>query len=143
MRLKSIGATARMRDAIRLNSFITNPLTGDSMSTVVEPVFKFITKTDLLARGWTQSLIRKFLVQPDKRIPNPHSKRAPKTHLYSMTRVQQAEASEAFATESKKLQRRREAALDAAAERMAYLDIKRIFGWKPPRRPRRRPWRAS
>jgi hypothetical protein len=52
--------------------------------------------SELLRRGWTQSLIKKLLGHPDQLERNPHHRSGPKMRLYARTRVLQAEASPDF-----------------------------------------------
>ena len=43
-------------------------------------------------RGWTDGLIKRYLGEPDKLVPNPHYRRArAKMRLYDLARVVQAE----------------------------------------------------
>ena len=56
----------------------------------------FITKSTVLDRGWTQSAIEKWLGEPDKYAPNPHSRRAPPMNLFDKERVKTAEQREDF-----------------------------------------------
>ena len=45
----------------------------------------------LARRGWTEAAIRRFLGEPDRRVPNPVYRSAAPARLYSMTRVTAAE----------------------------------------------------
>ena len=45
----------------------------------------------LAERGWTEAAIRRFLGEPDRRVPNPMYRSAPPARLYSMTRVEATE----------------------------------------------------
>ncbi len=64
------------------------------------------TEVDLKGRGWSPSLIREVLGDPDRKVPNPHYGTGPKMKLWEQSRVIEAEASELFAS----YQRRRGAA---------------------------------
>jgi hypothetical protein len=44
-------------------------------------------------RGWTDSLIKTFLGEPDNTAPNPHYRSGPRMRLYLLARVETAEAS--------------------------------------------------
>jgi hypothetical protein len=66
--------------------------------------------------GWTLSLIRRFLGEPDTTAPNPRYRSAAPMKLYSMARVTAIEASEDFQKAVEKSSRRVSAAL-AIAER--------------------------
>ena len=46
----------------------------------------------LAERGWTEAAIRRFLGEPDRRVPNPVYRTAAPARLYSMIRVTAAEA---------------------------------------------------
>lgn len=66
-----------------------------------------INKTSLKARGWTDSLINKYLPQPDERVLNPRYKSAPAMLLYSLDRVQLIEESDNFKRDLQKAERRK------------------------------------
>ena len=57
---------------------------------------KYITKAGLKTRGWTDSMIRKFLGNPDLEKTNPHYKSAPKMKLYKLSRINDLEGTEEF-----------------------------------------------
>jgi hypothetical protein len=61
----------------------------------------------LRRRGWTESLIEKFLVQPDKRIPVAHWANFTGKGVYFLGRVEEAEAGVGFQTAFEKSLRRR------------------------------------
>ena len=56
----------------------------------------FLAASQLKNRGWTGDLIREFLGEPDEIRPNLSRRKGRMKHLYSFTRVETAEASEAF-----------------------------------------------
>lgn len=69
----------------------------------VAPTVKFIknkttylSKSKIKERGWTDTLIRKFLPVHDTERPNPHYRKAPPMLLYLEERVLEAEQSPAF-----------------------------------------------
>jgi hypothetical protein len=49
-------------------------------------------KTTLVARGWTESLIKKHLPEPDKYLDNQHHRSGPKRAVWSWTTIFEAEA---------------------------------------------------
>jgi hypothetical protein len=65
------------------------------------------TKTQLVENGWTDSLIRRFLPEPDRTKPNPRYKSAAPMLLYAEDRVARVEATDAFKAEEEKVARRR------------------------------------
>lgn len=52
---------------------------------------QFLLKADLKARGWTDTLIRRFLPQPDDTRENPHYRSGPPMRLYREARVEAVE----------------------------------------------------
>ena len=50
-----------------------------------------ITNPELKARGWTDSVVRKYLGKPDGYRDNPRYRSAPKTKLYNLSRVAEME----------------------------------------------------
>lgn len=69
-----------------------------------------LTKSNLLDRGWTDSLIKKFLGIPDQLKVNPKYKKAAPMRLYLEARVEQIEQSEEFLAATAKNQNRRDGA---------------------------------
>lgn len=61
-----------------------------------------LTTTALKARGWTDSLIKRFLTEPDATAVNPHYKSGPPMRLYLLTRVQAVESSAEYQEASAK-----------------------------------------
>jgi hypothetical protein len=55
-----------------------------------------ISKAAVLARGWTEGLINRFMPVPDKEKSNPKYKCAAPMKLYALTRVEEIEASDEF-----------------------------------------------
>jgi hypothetical protein len=66
-----------------------------------------ISKEGLKERGWTASLIERFLPVPDKREAHPKNARWHKMCLYKLTRVRSIEMSEEFLEAYKKRRRRK------------------------------------
>ena len=68
---------------------------------------EYITKDGLKKRGWTDSLINRFLPEPDKRETNPDNSRWHKMCLYSIERVRSIEdRSREFYEAKKKIRKR-------------------------------------
>jgi hypothetical protein len=62
-------------------------------------IVEYWTESTLLKeRGWSKGRIAKLLKNPDKLVPNPHYRTAPKMRLYAQSRVLAAEALPEFAT---------------------------------------------
>jgi len=57
---------------------------------------EYITLTNLKGRGWTDSIIKKMNVLPDKQARNTHSSSAPPTKLYEVVRIEKLEKSGQF-----------------------------------------------
>jgi hypothetical protein len=58
-------------------------------------------------RGWTESLINRFLPEPCEIKPNPYYDSAPPMLLYSLDRVLTIESSEEFKAEKEKADKRK------------------------------------
>ncbi len=67
---------------------------------------EFLNKSKLKERGWTESMIKKILEHPDRKVPNPIYKSASPMMLYSMARIKKAELSEDFQIYKKKAEKR-------------------------------------
>ena len=67
---------------------------------------EFLNKSKLKERGWTESMLKKILEQPDREIPNPIYKSASPVMLYSMARIKKAELSEDFQIYKTKAEKR-------------------------------------
>jgi hypothetical protein len=63
-----------------------------------KPVEYWTECTLLKERGWSKGRIAKLLKEPDKLVPNPHYRTAPKMRLYAQSRVLAAEALPEFVT---------------------------------------------
>jgi hypothetical protein len=79
----------------------------------------FLIQSSLFERGWTKSLIRNFLPEPDQTKPNPWYRSASSMKLYKLERVEQIEASEKFAIEKAKSEKRRESSQKAVSSKLA------------------------
>lgn len=94
------------------------------------PVQKLVNKQSLKERGWTESLIKKHLGDPDVRKTNPRYKSAAPTCLYDDARVARIEATVEFHLDLERASRRRESAgkgVDRRREQtQALLDALRI-----------------
>ena len=82
-------------------------------------MMNYYNKSDLKSlRGWTDSLIKRFLLEHDDTAINPHYKSGPLILLFSQKRVETAEAKKEFQEAFAKAQKRRAAAKKAAQTRM-------------------------
>ena len=75
-----------------------------------------ITKTDLKERGWTESVIRKHLGEPDALKNMPYFKKTGKMQLYKLTRVIEMEQNETVMEDLKKARKRSELAKKRASK---------------------------
>ena len=93
-----------------------------------------LTMAQLKARGWTPTLVKKFLGSPDATKPNPHYRSAAPMQLYSLARVevveqedtwkQAATSAAARSTVGKTVATRKAAELVAQAEQLAVTVIR-------------------
>jgi len=67
----------------------------------------FLDRNDLKNRGWTETLINKFLEEPDAILPVDHFRNYSGKKAYKLIRVQAAEASPEFDNEFRKSMSRR------------------------------------
>ena len=82
----------------------------------------YITKTNVLGRkGWTQTIIDKFLPKHDKESTNPFSRKAPPVKLYLQSRVEQIENSNEFKVSLEKTLMRKESAAKAVKTKIAKI----------------------
>ena len=70
----------------------------------------YICKSTLKERGWTDSIIKKLNVQPDKLADNPHYKKAPQMKLYLIEKIKQIEQTSEFKELIKKSEKRKKSA---------------------------------
>lgn len=75
--------------------------------------FVTITTFTLKERGWTDTLIKRFLPEPDLTRPNPHHAQSPPMRLYSKDRVESVEQTPEFQAAFAVAQRRRQSARKA------------------------------
>jgi hypothetical protein len=80
-----------------------------------------ITLSELRKRGWTDSLVERFLPECQATMTNPHYKTGPRIKLYVVARVQAIEASAAFQAAAERAKPRREASKRAAVTRKSRL----------------------
>ncbi len=75
------------------------------------------TMRQLKQRGWTETLVKKFLGPPDASRPNPHYTSAAPMRLYAATRVEAMEACEDWRLAADRSQVRSEAGKAVAARK--------------------------
>lgn len=73
----------------------------------------YLTKSELKHRGWTESMIKKLLGQPDSTKKNPYYKSAAPMCLYEVGRVNAAESTKEFKEYQDKKKTRSEASKKA------------------------------
>lgn len=78
---------------------------------------EFISKASLLKRGWTDSLISRFLPVHDREASNPHYRTASPMKLYSVSRVEEIEAGKEFIAALAKSRVRKDRLIQAAVEK--------------------------
>lgn len=87
---------------------------------------EFLNKKQLKERGWTESMIKKFLAKPDAEKQNPKYRSAASMKLYKLERVQQVESSSEYQQQSKQTASRKQAAQKAVTTKLMktweYLD---------------------
>lgn len=74
---------------------------------------QYITLSTVKDRGWTETMLKKLSVQPDKFATNPYYKNASQMKLYSLARIKEIENTQQFNELYKKSQMRRESAQKA------------------------------
>lgn len=72
-----------------------------------DDLVKYITKSTLKTRGWTDSLIKHFLPKPHKNKKNPHYSCAAPMCLYSLYIVEIIEKTEEFCIKFEKVKKRK------------------------------------
>ena len=78
----------------------------------------YISLSSLKDRGWTESIIKKMGVEPDKEEVNPHYRCAAPMKLYDVRRIESIEATDEFRTLYNTALKRRMAAKKAADTKM-------------------------
>ena len=90
----------------------------------LQAIDPLLSKSALIKRGWSETLIRKYLT-PDQEVPNPHYSSGPKVKLYRTSTVQKAEGRkdirEALARIRRSRDKRSKAAKQAAQRRKEEL----------------------
>jgi hypothetical protein len=76
-----------------------------------------LTKSGLKERGWTESLIKSFLPEPDQIMRNPVFRKAAPMQLYSIDRVAEVEKLPEFQTAQQKALQKRQVGLQVADRR--------------------------
>jgi hypothetical protein len=79
----------------------------------------YLTQTQVIERGWTRTLVQRFLGEPDKQVNN--SGRRGKINLYARGRVVARERDEAFQFAREKAARRSQTAKQVAQRKEAEL----------------------
>ena len=82
---------------------------SDAVASVagVQETEELIKHSDLKRRGWTDAMVRQFLVEPDKLDRNPHHPRAAPMRLYALARVLEAESTDEYREAREAADRRR------------------------------------
>lgn len=84
---------------------------------------KYVTESTLIKeRGWTKSLIEKFLQGPDLVVKNPHYRSGPGMKLYLIERISPFESQEIFLKTKIKKENRKVAAAKAVETKKLKLD---------------------
>ena len=82
----------------------------------------------LKERGWTESMIRDLLGEPDLMVDNPHYKSAAPMRLWRLQRAEAIEASPEFAARRERAERQCAAAGKAAETRKIFNTLKGLWG---------------
>ena len=88
-----------------------------------------ITKTELKERGWTESIIKRFVPDPDATAPNPYNRHGASTKLYNIDRIERVEQTNEFKEAQDKADRRRKSAKKAVETKEQKL-LEEIEGWE-------------
>lgn len=83
----------------------------------IQAAAECIGSAKLRERGWTESMIRDLLGDPDLTVPNPYYRSADPMRLWRLQRVEAAESAPGFAEQCDRGARRRAAASKAAETR--------------------------
>ena len=81
-----------------------------------------LSAPELRERGWTESLIKRFLKDPDKLVKNPHYSSAAPMRLYLKRRIEKAEGKQMFA-EAKAIAAKRSQASKVAIHKKNYSAV--------------------
>lgn len=74
----------------------------------------YLNQKSIIERGWSQRLINKYLITPDKEKINQHYRSGPKIKLYLITRIEEVEAMEEFKEEYITVQKRKQSGKKAS-----------------------------
>jgi hypothetical protein len=85
----------------------------------------FILVADLRERGWTDTLIQRFLPDPDETRTNPHYRSGPRMKLYALGRVLGIESSTEFVPSLGRVLARRDAKAKAHEEWMKRFEAEK------------------
>lgn len=97
-----------------------------AMSSSLTKSDEYFSLANLKGRGWTASLIKCFLDQPDKTKVNPFYKSASPQKLYLVSRVEEIEKSQEFQEKKLIASKRSRAAVDRAEVKRADL-VKKVL----------------
>ena len=89
---------------------------------VKKTVKKMLTRKDLKSRGWTDSMIKKFLPEPDSAKPNPKYPSKAPMKLYAPRRVDTIEKTKDFVSSKKRSKRRKAAAKRGVKTKQAKIE---------------------
>jgi len=79
---------------------------------------EYITAAGLKGRGWTLTMIKKFLKEPDKIVDNPYYRCADPMKLYEMKRIKRIEKRKTFIAVMEASAKRKESAAKAVETKM-------------------------
>ncbi len=96
------------------------------MKTVKKP--EYVSKAGLKGRGWTETLIKKYLGESDKEVRNPHYRCAAPMQLFDLKRVKRAEAGKRFKADMEKVEKRR-AIMQVAAQKAVATRYENTQKW--------------
>ena len=95
---------------------------------------QYITPSGLKQRGWTDTMIVKYLGDPDETKANPYYKSAAPMRLYDLKRVERAEKRKAFIADREASDRRKQsAAKGVATKREKAVEYARTVAINVPR----------
>ena len=96
--------------------------------TQTQPQPDHCSHSTLLRRGWTEAGIRRFLISPDKTVPNPHYSSGADMKLYLLSRVESIEQSTEYKSFCETNKKRREGSANAIRTKRGKL-LHRVAGW--------------
>jgi hypothetical protein len=85
---------------------------------------ELLATSQLLERGWTKSLIAKYLIAPDEERVNPHYRSGPPMRLYNLARIEPLEQTNWFQAAKAK-----RAIRSAAAQKAVETKRERAIDW--------------